>query len=172
MNHSKLLLAVTFLLLFVVLSSTATEPRQSVVSDFVEVKSGPWMALAAHTPHSRISITSDGDFALQATSEGWAGNGTESDPYIIEGYIISSDQSCIRITGTYVHFVIRDCILETISGGWDFGISLSYAHDGVVDSCLIRGKYLGIAAWTVYDCVFVNNTIYDTDIALNIDSCR
>jgi len=130
------------------------------------------MALAAHSPHSRISISSDGDFALQAASEGWAGNGTESDPYIIEGYIISSDQSCIRITGTYVHFVIRDCILETISGGWDFGISLSHAHDGVVDSCLIRGKYIGIAAWTVYDCTFVNNTIYDTDIALNIDSCR
>ena len=129
------------------------------------------MALAAHTPHSRISINSDGDFALQATSEGWAGGGTESDPYIIEGYIISSDQSCISISSTYVHFVIRDCILETISGGWDFGISLSHVHDGVIDSCLIRGKYLGIAAWTVYNCAFVNNTIYDTDIGLNIDSC-
>ena len=172
MNHSRLLFAVTFLLLFVVLSSAATESRQPVAANSMEAKTDPWMALAAHTPHSRISINSDGDFALQASSEGWAGNGTESDPYIIEGYIISGDQSCISISSTYAHFVIRDCILETISGGWDFGISLSHAHDGVVDSCLIRGKYLGIAAWTVYDCVFVNNTIYDTDIALNIDSCR
>ncbi len=172
MNHSKILLAVTFLLLFVVLSSAATEPRQSAVADSVEVKPGSRMTLAAYTPHSRISINSDGDFSLQATSEGWAGNGSEFDPYIIEGYIISSDQSCISISGTYVHFVIRDCILETISGGWDFGIALSHVHDGVVDSCLVRGKYLGIAAWTVYNCAFVNNTIYDTDIALNIDSCR
>jgi len=171
-NHSKSLFAITFLLLFVVLSSAATAPRQSVVADSIEAKPDLWMALADHTPHSRISIGSDGDFALQATSEGWAGNGTEFDPYIIEGYIISSDQSCIRITGTYAYFVIRDCVLETITGGWDFGISLSYAHNGVVDSCLIRGKYLGIAAWTVYDFAFVNNTIYDTDIALNIDSCR
>ncbi|MGY5861434.1 MAG: NosD domain-containing protein [Candidatus Thorarchaeota archaeon] len=171
MNHSKLLFAVTFLLLFVALSSAATEPQQSAVADSVGVKPDPRMALAAHTPHSRISINSDSAFALQATSEGWAGNGTESDPYIIEGYIISSDQSCISISTTYVHFVIRDCILETISGGWDFGISLSQAHDGVVDSCLIRGKYIGIAAWTVYNCAFVNNTIYDTDIGLIIDSC-
>ncbi len=172
MSHSKLLFAITFLLLFVALSSASTEPQQSAVADSIEVKPSPWMALAAHTPHSRISISNDFDFASQATSEGWPGDGTESDPYIIEGYIISSDQSCISIRDTTVHFVIRDCVLETIMGGWDFGISLMQMPNGVVDSCLIRGKYIGIGAWTVYDCTFVNNTIYDTNIALNIDSCR
>lgn len=65
--------------------------------------------------HDPIIITSDADFEMQSVNEGWEGNGTETHPYIIENYSISSVQTCISINYTSVYFIISDCILECLS---------------------------------------------------------
>lgn len=52
---------------------------------------------AGLTSHAPISIDGNADFAAQASSEGCASDGTEANPYVIEGYGISA---CEIITQT------------------------------------------------------------------------
>ena len=40
--------------------------------------------VSSYTISDPISITSDSDFSTQAINNGWAGNGSASNPYIIE----------------------------------------------------------------------------------------
>ncbi len=56
-----------------------------------------------------IKIVSDTELRSMATIEGWPGNGTEGNPYIIEGYDIngSVEGYCIWLKDTTQHTVIR-----------------------------------------------------------------
>ena len=66
------------------------------------------LATISHTPHEPISITSDEDFITL----GFAGNGTAEDPYIIEGYNITTSTGCgIFITETTKFFIISNCYM-------------------------------------------------------------
>ena len=47
--------------------------------------------------HDPINIISDADFMAQATLEAWTGNGTSSNPYLIDGYNITHRGYNIRI---------------------------------------------------------------------------
>jgi hypothetical protein len=57
-----------------------------------------------------FQIGSDAAFLVEAAAEGWTGNGTESDPYVIEGYNTSGAryQSGFYITDVSYHIVIKD----------------------------------------------------------------
>lgn len=69
------------------------------------------------TPHDPIYISGDAHFAAVASEEGWAGDGTETDPYIIEFLGLSSSYASVLVyvTDTSAHFVIRDCLLSGAS---------------------------------------------------------
>lgn len=58
--------------------------------------------------HSSIYIDGDGDFTAANGVTG--GNGTASDPYLIEGWYIDAGNGvyCIQILNTRAHFIIRD----------------------------------------------------------------
>ena len=67
----------------------------------------------AYTPHDPISINSDADFAAQAASEGWPGDGSEGNPFIIQDLEIdASSQHGIGISFTTAHFAIRNCLIR------------------------------------------------------------
>ncbi len=64
------------------------------------------------TPHNSISITSNSGFAV------FPGSGTEEDPYVIEGYnITTTDENGIYITETTKHFIIRNCYVDAFRMG-------------------------------------------------------
>lgn len=68
------------------------------------------------TPHAPIEIDSDEDFL----SLGFNGSGSEFDPYIIEGYNITTTElatSAIFIAETTSYFLIRNCYLESVFWG-------------------------------------------------------
>ena len=70
------------------------------------------------TVHDPIFIDGDEDFHANATAEGWAGNGSAGNPYIIDGYDIDLDGSaghCIHIANTLVYFTISNCLLTGAS---------------------------------------------------------
>ncbi len=76
-----------------------------------------------YTPHDVIRINNDTDFANQASQEGWPGNGTQSDPYIISGLDIDAHGAgyAIYIGNTTAYFVMENCYLHNISSnsiGW------------------------------------------------------
>ncbi len=96
---------------------------------------------AQYTPHDPIVITSNQDFVDQ----GWPGNGTENDPYLIEGLSIASDETCVSISSTDVYFNISDCYFSYSSDeGLGTGVSLDTAQNGVVENCKFVNLYNGI----------------------------
>ncbi|MCE7741341.1 MAG: hypothetical protein GOP50_02680 [Candidatus Heimdallarchaeota archaeon] len=131
------------------------------------------------TPHSPISITSDNGFEV------YPGNGTVVDPYIIEGYKISTTYSKgISIQYTTKHFIIRNCYIEADNFGIYFrelaestatiinntcinndlcGIWFSEAGRSIVanNTCINNG--LGIILWYSDSSIVANNTCTDND---------
>jgi len=62
----------------------------------------------AKTEHPPVYITADSGFA----SGGFPGSGTEDDPYVIEGLLITTDaqrKNGVEIKNTHAHFVVRGC---------------------------------------------------------------
>ncbi len=115
----------------------------------------PRHTVSAYTPHSPITITSNADFA----SQGWPGNGTESNPYVIEGLNITTSGNCISISDTTVYFVIRNCLL---TGGRNWhGVSLDNVINGRIEGCTISGKSSGVGIFHSSNNTLVNNTISD-----------
>jgi hypothetical protein len=82
-----------------------------------------------YSPHDPIVITSNQDFVNQ----GWAGNGSESNPYLIQDLSIASDETCISISTTDVHFKIDNCTFthDTWQGG-SKGVFLKTINNGVI----------------------------------------
>ncbi|MHA2600680.1 MAG: right-handed parallel beta-helix repeat-containing protein [Candidatus Thorarchaeota archaeon SMTZ1-83] len=124
---------------------------------------------SAGTPHGPIVIDGDANFTATALAEGWAGNGTSEDPYIIEGLSIDlggTIGSCIEIRNTLLHFIVRDCHLTGARGSEGAGISLRSVTNGklVHNNCSdnMNGIYLRMGA--------DNNTVSNNTCTSNIDS--
>jgi parallel beta-helix repeat protein len=121
----------------------------------------PVTILSDYVVHDPIVITSDDDFEAQ----GWPGNGTIIDPYMIEGFSIDgrlspSELYCISIENTRTHFIIYGCFLyeslygiylENVTNGilqsndcaWnDYGIYLDRSHDNSIldNNCYYQGS--------------------------------
>ena len=73
-------------------------------------------------------ISINGNYELNQTST--SGNGTESNPYIIEGLTINGNGSlyCILINNTNKFFIVRDCTLFNST----FGLYLNNVSNGEV----------------------------------------
>lgn len=92
----------------------------------------------------RIIIVGDSQFAQWASWEGWPGNGTESDPYVIEGYTIDAggEGSCMYISDTTVHFVIKDSVMtnaSAIGGDPGCGVLLDNVTNGAIVNVTCHG---------------------------------
>ena len=71
--------------------------------------------LLAGTPHAPIAIDGDINFSDTASAEGWLGDGSSGNPYIIDGLDIDSNGTgghCISINNTRVNFTIQNCYLN------------------------------------------------------------
>ncbi|MBY8991961.1 MAG: right-handed parallel beta-helix repeat-containing protein [Candidatus Lokiarchaeota archaeon] len=72
--------------------------------------------------HELISIDGNADFHTQALNEGWSGNGTVGNPYVIEDYIITnnrSNQHVIYIQNTNVYFIIQNVTVKITRYAFD-----------------------------------------------------
>ncbi len=107
------------------------------------------------TAHGAITITGDGDF----TTQGWPGDGSPMSPYIIESLEIVTDGTCISISNTDAHFIIRNCTLSSPIIGVGTGIYLSHVDNGTIENCTISSLDTGIESYYTNDCIFSNNTL-------------
>ncbi|MCX8173848.1 MAG: right-handed parallel beta-helix repeat-containing protein, partial [Thermoplasmata archaeon] len=115
--------------------------------------------------HSPIHINGNADFASQAASEGWPGNGSPGNPYIIEGYEIDGGGGsyCIWIENTSVYFVIRNCnaYKATNSGSTPngAGIALKTVTNGRIENNKCNDSTCGIRLYgsSQYNEVIGNN---------------
>jgi len=111
---------------------------------------------SAYTLHSPIQIASDSDFT--AANGVTRGDGTSSNPYIIEGWdITSAATGGITIWSADAHFVVRNVHIH--SGSLDSrGIMIYFANSGRVENAVISGGAFGIYT-SSSNVTFVGNRI-------------
>jgi len=87
----------------------------------------------SYTSRDPIRIDGNEDFAEKAEENGWPGDGSEDDPYVIEGYEIKGggDGYGIYIGNVTDFFVIRNSYVHNITGTQTTDSSFpSYLSDG------------------------------------------
>ncbi len=142
------------------------------------------------TPHSPIEIMSDAEFASQAVSESWAGNGSEVAPYVIENLNITTDDVAVHISNSSSHFIIQRCYLSTLTDEESNNesrfscIFFLSVDNGLIENCTVRsqraaigiigstncevrdsdieggGRFVACYANYVTHCIITNNTIH------------
>ena len=85
----------------------------------------------AYVERGPIEILNDSAFDLY----GFAGSGTPSEPYLIEGYNITSNtDTLITIAGTTMHFKIKDCILNCLGSASYLAIEVMSSGSGTIEN--------------------------------------
>ncbi len=101
---------------------------------------------ASLTPHAPISIGNDADFLAQATSEGWPGDGSSTNPILISNLNITmtGPGTGITISNTNLHFRLLNILIQNGTTG----ISLQNVTNGIIENItLINLSSTGIHAW-------------------------
>jgi len=137
------------LIIFGISSSSSIRVNAATVSNDIS-------SYSSLTPHASISITSDVEL------EAFPGSGTAEDPYVIEGYnITTTDETGIYITGTTKYFVVRNCYVDAST----YGIyikSIAYSSASVINnSCW--NNFWGILLQSSGGSSVVNNTCNDNN---------
>jgi parallel beta-helix repeat protein len=108
-----------------------------------------------------ILILNDSAFDQKAEEMNWTGNGSESDPYVIENLDLNANGSGygIGISTTY-YFTIRNCsIRKADGGGAPLGAISILSGKGTIMDCRINSSGYGIRSLS--PCRIINNTIFD-----------
>ncbi|MHA1205670.1 MAG: NosD domain-containing protein [Candidatus Heimdallarchaeaceae archaeon] len=103
--------------------------------------------------HETIEISSDSDFSA------FPGSGTEADPYIIEGYNITTDADYgIYIHDTTKYFIVRNCYIDAKNTG----VYISNVADNtakIINNTLTNNNMYGIYLVDSDYANITNNTI-------------
>ncbi len=178
MNCKSLVFGLLFILIIGTLATTTNDdylhsensmnPRESDI-------------VPSHSLSGPILIASDDDFETQ----GWPGDGTVSQPYMISSLIINTSENAIAVFNTDVHFIVEDCILlgtevdpsthgvvfGNVANGSIrnctiysklYGIYFNNANHSSIDDCVIYdNKFDGIFFTNSYDCTVSNSTLFN-----------
>lgn len=113
-------------------------------------------ALETHDP---IHVQGDADLAATADAEGWPGDGTATDPYVIEGFFVEANGTdAIRIENTTDHLLIRDDLVTT-----------DPTHDGIA---LVNVTNVTVAENTVEDAHEAIVVRRSTDVVVSSNTAR
>ncbi|MFO7791376.1 MAG: NosD domain-containing protein [Candidatus Saliniplasma sp.] len=119
--------------------------------------------------HETIRIDSDVEFSEMAGEEGWSGDGSKDQPYLLEGYDINGENKGygIYIGNVSHHFIIRESHLHSAEGNShlyyrDSGLYLYNTTNGVVKNNTISNNRYG-----VYLQDSMNNSVKDNIILEN-----
>ena len=119
-----------------------------------------------YTPHGVIRINNDTDFADQASQEGWPGDGSQSNPYIISGWDIDAQGAgnAIYIGNTTSYFIVKNCYLYNASWySWPYfggaGITLYNTTHGIILNNSCEDNKYGIYLYNSYKNTILNNSL-------------
>lgn len=129
--------------------------------------------LAALAPHAPITIISDQNFTDTALAEGWQGDGSPQDPFIIDALDIDLGGvagHCISIYNTRVNFTISNCSLTgaTVSpGAGIFLRNVSYAEI-TNNNCSANRYGINLDSRSDYNAI-INNTCKANNRGIRIE---
>jgi len=121
--------------------------------------------------HEPIHIKGNDMFKYVATKEGWAGRGTQNDPYIIKNLEIDGEGSsyCISIENVDAYFVIKNCVCknttENIPEALGSGIFLHNTQHGIlIDNICSENELYGIYLFKSHHNIVCRNECYKNDL--------
>ncbi len=115
----------------------------------------------SYDSHTPFNITSNIDFETQ----GWPGNGSAIDPYLIQNLnITSANSTCIWIANTTSHFIIEDCLftsplLEYAYPQQICPITLTNVSNGMIESNYIVDSFAAISGYRLSNCSISDNIL-------------
>lgn len=130
---------------------------------------------SSYTEHEPIEIICNQDFETQ----GWSGNGSLEQPYVIENLSIVTMDWCIRIQDTTSHFIIRNCFISSPNPTPTIGVHFQNVTHGSIQNCILEEHQDGLHLDTSSECSVINNTAingykgfhldksYDCNLTLN-----
>ncbi len=125
-------------------------------------------SMSPYEIHSTIRIDNSSHLAEMVLLEGWDGNGTKEDPYIISGLEIDGNRSsyCIHIRYTQEHLIIEDCKLFNGSLGYynRYSLVMDYCRNITVRNCEIDNM-----DFLDTDKLIISNISWTADERSNID---
>ncbi|MCG2826508.1 MAG: right-handed parallel beta-helix repeat-containing protein [Thermoplasmatales archaeon] len=145
-------IVVVWLVMLMIVGGMTSFMRISIKADNIsdEKTSGSTHQSKSYTSHAPIYINGNSQFTAANGVTG--GSGTESDPYIIEGWGINASSGIgIHIQSTDLYFIIRNCYIHD---GWTGdlgsshdGIYLQSVTNGIIDHCTIADNLKGIYSY-------------------------
>ena len=130
------------LLLFFLFLQTATIVDLGAVGSTHVDSRVTTAAVISQTPHDPIVIGSEANLSAW----GWPGTGSETDPYRIENYHITTTGPNIHVENTSSHILVKDCILDGGSLTNGYGVFIKNAGNVSVYSSTIIDKNIGVYA--------------------------
>ncbi len=116
--------------------------------------------------HTPIRIDNGSEFAKQAEKENWTGEGTEENPYIIEGYEINGTErgNALYIGNVSDHFTVKECYLHNASGKNDeyfrnTGLYLYNVSNGRIKNNTFLSNQNGMKLISTHNLTIIDNTV-------------
>ena len=152
------------------------------------------LKLSSLTVSNPISISGDSDFANQASSHSWLGDGSSSNPYIIQNLQIinnTNSSSGISISSVTKYFIIQNNYIEmtglnangislsqtsnvgtitnnTFFNNTQYGVYLYYSHNTTVsNNSFSYNKQAGLHAFYANQTTIINNSFVDNEYNSN-----
>lgn len=117
----------------------------------------PCIGQPTYVPHMPIHIAGNGDLTAQNGVTG--GSGTESDPYVIEGWIIDAmNQTAMDVRNVDLYLVIRN-VLMVGGSGYSTGIFLRDCRHVIVSQCIVSDFGEGIRLYGDGEVVVSENQV-------------
>lgn len=154
----------TFIIGLLIITLPATvmiAPPSQIYESGQEAPTDSNKHLSWFAPRDNITITSNIDFE----TFGFPGNGSPTDPYIIQGYNITEEEYCISIEDTDAYFIIENCLLTDAD---ESGIFLDNVTHGIITNNIISGNWDGLRFWRASNNYILNNTVFGNDLGIQI----
>jgi len=118
-------------------------------------------SLSEYVPHGGIIINGNNDFANQAASEGWPGNGSIVNPYVLQDLSITGWNN-LSIMNVSCCFVVRNCELVAAAGVFSC-VYLDSTSNGHIESCQVGSAYYGVILGPATSGNMVYNNSFDSN---------
>ncbi len=122
----------------------------------------------AYTPHATMDIVGDDALNNTAQIEGWSGNGTETNPFIIENLQIDGedfDDHCVQFRHTRLYFIIRNCFIGNTTMAC---LRMFNVSNVIVVNTIFENGNNGIQQLTCENILIMNNTCLQNQRGINI----
>ncbi|MHA1928888.1 MAG: right-handed parallel beta-helix repeat-containing protein [Candidatus Thorarchaeota archaeon] len=155
------ILSVQVILLVVLLLCTGFVDDQDATTQ-VEPVYKDMVASDLYIPHEPIEIVSNDNFIETAANEGWPGNGTAGNPFIISGYRISGllyGQPLV-IWDSDLHWRFINNLIEGGPGAF-CGTAIGNSSNGEISECIFQDRHNGMSFISVSNIKVFNNIVRD-----------